>query len=620
MADKVGIEINLKGNVNNALKQVGKTAKTTFSGIGKVAKKATQGIKNLGKSIFSLKGLIAGAGLGLLTKKIVDLTLAQAELQDETIKSSRALGVQVEELSSLRRSAQLGGASVATMDAGLRRLSKNIADSVKGIGDGVDVFRDYNIELTDADGNLRKTTDVLNDVADAFQRTEDGTLKSARAQLLFGKSGVNLINTLNGGSEALREQRKEAERLGIIFSSEAAKDAEKFNDAVLDLGNALSGAFRETLEDILPRLTPLIKELTTDIADNIGSIKEFGTSLFNAFDSALPAIKNVGIEIKNTTKWWLDFITEIGETSRIGRITDLSVKLAKVTSELKEQQEVLDAFKGTGFIPPAVQSNVEALKNRVRELKSELTELRDVSTGGSGGDSEGSPAVERKTQEISELDQLTTDQREKEAQKDLEFQKKQAEEQRAFELKKWSIKTEFEKKKQKQIKATADLEKRLTLQTASLAVSTLKEVFGENKAFAVADIIINTARGIQRSFADLPFPFNGIQAGLIGATGAAQLAKVNGAKFADGGFVQGAGSGRSDSINAQLSDGEFVINAQSTNDNREILEAINSGQNVAPNINVNITAGAGTDLDSLAQTVTNAVQRATQLGLEPSIV
>lgn len=47
---------------------------------------------------------------------------------------------------------------------------------------------------------------------------------------------------------------------------------------------------------------------------------------------------------------------------------------------------------------------------------------------------------------------------------------------------------------------------------------------------------------------------------------------------AEGGFVSGPGSGRSDSIPARLSNGEFVINAAATKRHRAMLEAINSGR------------------------------------------
>jgi hypothetical protein len=46
---------------------------------------------------------------------------------------------------------------------------------------------------------------------------------------------------------------------------------------------------------------------------------------------------------------------------------------------------------------------------------------------------------------------------------------------------------------------------------------------------------------------------------------------------ADGGMVYGPGSGTSDSIPTMLSNGEFVVNARATAQNRQLLEAINAG-------------------------------------------
>lgn len=51
--------------------------------------------------------------------------------------------------------------------------------------------------------------------------------------------------------------------------------------------------------------------------------------------------------------------------------------------------------------------------------------------------------------------------------------------------------------------------------------------------------------------------------------------------FASGGNVRGPGTGTSDSVPAMLSDGEFVINAQSAAKHRKLLEAINSGQHLS---------------------------------------
>lgn len=69
------------------------------------------------------------------------------------------------------------------------------------------------------------------------------------------------------------------------------------------------------------------------------------------------------------------------------------------------------------------------------------------------------------------------------------------------------------------------------------------------------------------------------QAGILSTTALTKGLAVAG--FADGGFVSGPGGPRTDSIPARLSDGEFVVNAQSTARFRPQLEAMNSGQGFA---------------------------------------
>lgn len=109
--------------------------------------------------------------------------------------------------------------------------------------------------------------------------------------------------------------------------------------------------------------------------------------------------------------------------------------------------------------------------------------------------------------------------------------------------------------------------------------STMLEQFaGKSKAAAVAakslavgEILVNqgvaVAKGIKQA-QSVPFPAN---IGAIATTIAAILAgitsamrAVNSAKFATGGYVSGAGTATSDSIPARLSNGESVINANST--------------------------------------------------------
>jgi GH24 family phage-related lysozyme (muramidase) len=66
--------------------------------------------------------------------------------------------------------------------------------------------------------------------------------------------------------------------------------------------------------------------------------------------------------------------------------------------------------------------------------------------------------------------------------------------------------------------------------------------------------------------------------GTGGVGGSGILGFFSGLGFASGGRVSGPGTGRSDSIPAMLSNGEYVINAESTRKSLPLLEAINNGR------------------------------------------
>ena len=626
MAKKVGIKIELdeKGVVSGFTK-IGNTAQKSLGKISTGATKATGALKNFGSGLFSIKGAIAGLGVGILVKKFTDLTIAQAKLQDETIKTSRAVGTSVETLQSLRRSAELGGASVESLDNGMKRLSRNIYDASNGVGEAKKAFNDLGISVVDSNGKLKSSDDIINEIADSFSKMEDGTKKNAQAQLLFGRSGGELINTLNGGSEALKKQREEAERLGLIFDKEASENAEKFNDTLLDLQKTFESTFRDVANDLLPELTETMKDLTEWTAKNRDNIADYASKAIDTFTSLVaPAKVLLDVVLKSAEGYGMiaDGIERISQANHVEEVAKLAKEQYEVTKELKEQEAILEKFEQSGFIPPSILDNVNALDSKLFAIKGRLEELQVVSSeGGEPAEPAEKNAIEKEVIKVQNEEFRST-----ELSADIEYMRQQAEAQRAFEVKKWGIKTEFWKKNRTakeneriadKITADAELKNRMAVADASIRLG--REVFGENKLLSLAEIGMSTARGIMSALGSTP-P-NPILAGIIGATGAVQSAKVSGLKLADGGVVEGIGTNRSDSIPAMLSNGESVLNQPATQTlGADGVNALNSGASIGGNVTVNVTAGAGADGESIAQMVVNALYEAKQRGLEPSIV
>ena len=118
-----------------------------------------------------------------------------------------------------------------------------------------------------------------------------------------------------------------------------------------------------------------------------------------------------------------------------------------------------------------------------------------------------------------------------------------------------------------------------------------KGILAARRAFATAEVIINTTRAVQSALAEYPFPINvGVAAGQA-ALGASNIAKINGVGFADGGIpmpgpglLGGTGGPREDSNIIRVSRGEGILNAAAVRKNLGLFNALNEDPDFLKNI------------------------------------
>lgn len=96
------------------------------------------------------------------------------------------------------------------------------------------------------------------------------------------------------------------------------------------------------------------------------------------------------------------------------------------------------------------------------------------------------------------------------------------------------------------------------------------------KAMAVAQAIINTAEGVTKALTLGPV-LGPAMALAMGALGAYQVKLIQAQKFAAGGLFKGIGGPREDANIIAVSDGEYIVNADSTKRYKPVLDAINFG-------------------------------------------
>lgn len=189
----------------------------------------------------------------------------------------------------------------------------------------------------------------------------------------------------------------------------------------------------------------------------------------------------------------------------------------------------------------------------------------------------------------------------------------------AFDLRKIQMGNSFIDAKKELAAKEAEIEqsKFQAISDITNGLGALAEAAGEHskglaiasKVLALAEIAINTGKAIAAGIAQaqsVPFPGNIAAIATTILTILANIATatktVKSVKFATGGAVVGPGSGTSDSIPAQLSNGESVMTAVATSMFAPILSSFNMMGGGAP-INVTPNNGQTIGEDMLARAI-----------------
>jgi hypothetical protein len=171
----------------------------------------------------------------------------------------------------------------------LQRFTRRAAEAAQGTGEAKDVLAQMGIALRDQSGNLRRSEDLLGDVADAFARIEDPAERVRLAFKLFDSEGVALVNLLRGGSDALEEMRERARDLGIVLDEALVRDAERARTELDTLSQVISANLtRAALE-----AAPVIADLSSWLADVAGKAGIAWERLFDAPEETLARVSGI---------------------------------------------------------------------------------------------------------------------------------------------------------------------------------------------------------------------------------------------------------------------------------------------------------------------------------------
>lgn len=278
--------------------------------------KLVRGLRSAQRRLRGFQSFVNGLGTKLLAGSAVVGTALGAMVKtfatvgDQFDKISARTGVSVEMLSKLGFAAEQSGADVATLERGLGALGRFIVDIETGSKSASDMMRLLGLEMNALEGN--SPDERVKILLNALAGIEDPSLRAGVAMKVLGRAGRQLL-PMAGNFDALAAQ---AEKFGIVLSSDDAKAAAELTDALnllknvlktvlIQIGSALAGdATKAALKfaEIASKAIEWAKnnrELIATVAKIVGIVAAAGAGLITlgVAAAALNAIIGLGITL-----------------------------------------------------------------------------------------------------------------------------------------------------------------------------------------------------------------------------------------------------------------------------------------------------------------------------------
>lgn len=293
---------------------------------------------------------------------------------DRLVKTSEKLGIGVEFLQQFRFAAEQVGIRTETADMALQRFSRRVAEARKGTGEAKDTLTQLGIALFDSSGQARAIEDVMFDVADAMSETKDASEQVRQAFKFFDSEGVALVALMKEGSGTMRDFFSDAQNLGAVLSTDAAKGVADFADAFTRVKTGIKGV----TDQFTAGLAPVLEQASKDFADFIIDLnadiealgfESLGQYLATEFLNILQVIIKTFETLSNAVIGIVNAVANIGASFGIIEPIITSETQARI-DELERAKAAFEEIKGKrrGLRPDEVKY-LALIDEQLDELK-----------------------------------------------------------------------------------------------------------------------------------------------------------------------------------------------------------------------------------------------------------
>lgn len=256
-----------------------KTFEAQLRKIGNVnLRAASEQLKQIGNNLESagqkMRGLSTAAAA--VAAAIGAITVKSGQFADDINTMSKKYRIATDDLQMYAAAAELVDVDVETIATTHRKLTKSMSSAESGTGKQAEAFKALNVEIKDANGNLRDSDEVWNEVIQKLGNVENETEREALAMDLLGKSAGELNPLIEDGGETYQKLAETMSKYGLDFIDQETLDqANAFNDSLDTIKTIGAVAFQQLGTTLAGYLAPAMEK----IVDLVGRVAEWLSNL-----------------------------------------------------------------------------------------------------------------------------------------------------------------------------------------------------------------------------------------------------------------------------------------------------------------------------------------------------
>jgi hypothetical protein len=244
----------LKRVKDRAFEQLGQRIKTAWPALDGLAKRFNLSGEAMGK-VFVGASVAAIAAITGVSVALFSFANSFAAASEQLRDTAADAGVTTSELQSLRHAGVQSGVGADRLEHAMQSLHQQM-QAARLTGGGVNTtLRRLGVESRTAGRGIRSASDVMNDLAQSFDRIQNPIRKDRIGVRLFGQDWYRLREVMHGGAGGIAALRAEMEALGGGTAPEAVEISRQYTRATERLSVAQDSLRSVLAVGILPALT-----------------------------------------------------------------------------------------------------------------------------------------------------------------------------------------------------------------------------------------------------------------------------------------------------------------------------------------------------------------------------